>query len=182
MPRHAFISGNAGLDLAGTLKWRHGPAPEDLLVTAADLREWIEQSGLITSPPAVSAPDVRRVRDLREAVYRAVTAARTGRRPADADLALLNATAAQPPLAFAVAAGRLETYGDITALMSNLARDALGAISVDSALLKECARPPCTRVFIDRTRGKRRTWCGMNECGARVKVAAYRDRQRRQST
>jgi predicted RNA-binding Zn ribbon-like protein len=182
MTGHTFVSGNAALDLAGTLKWRHTSAPEDLLVNAAELGEWIEQSGLITRPPAVSTSDVRHVRELREAVYRAVTAARTGCRPPEADLALLNATAAQAPLAVALVAGRLETHGDVTSLMSNLARDALTAISVDSALLKKCARPPCTRVFIDRTRGKRRTWCGMNECGARVKVAAYRDRQRRRRT
>nr|WP_272918512.1 CGNR zinc finger domain-containing protein [Nocardiopsis alba] len=44
--------------------------------------------------------------------------------------------------------------------------------------LKECGRPDCTRLYLDRSRGARRTWCGMDECGNRVKAAAYRARRR----
>nr|WP_281353719.1 CGNR zinc finger domain-containing protein [Phytoactinopolyspora mesophila] len=46
------------------------------------------------------------------------------------------------------------------------------------ACLKECGRAGCTRVYLDRSRGARRTWCGMDECGNRVKAAAYRARMR----
>ncbi|MGI5425384.1 CGNR zinc finger domain-containing protein [Streptomyces sp. CA-179760] len=46
------------------------------------------------------------------------------------------------------------------------------------ARLKECGRPGCTRVYLDRSRGGRRAWCGMEECGNRVKAAAYRARRR----
>lgn len=46
------------------------------------------------------------------------------------------------------------------------------------ARLKECGRTDCTRVYLDRSRGARRAWCGMEECGNRVKAAAYRARRR----
>jgi predicted RNA-binding Zn ribbon-like protein len=46
------------------------------------------------------------------------------------------------------------------------------------ALVKQCGRETCTRVYIDRSRGGRRTWCGMAECGDRVKAANYRRRKR----
>lgn len=47
-----------------------------------------------------------------------------------------------------------------------------------AAPIKQCARPDCTRLYLDRSRGARRTWCGMSECGNRVKAAAYRARRR----
>ncbi|WP_442789047.1 CGNR zinc finger domain-containing protein [Glaciihabitans sp. GrIS 2.15] len=33
-------------------------------------------------------------------------------------------------------------------------------------------------MFAGRSRGARRTWCGRDECGNRVKAAAYRARLR----
>jgi predicted RNA-binding Zn ribbon-like protein len=42
---------------------------------------------------------------------------------------------------------------------------------------RECERPACTRLFVDRSRGGTRAWCGMAECGNRVKAADYRARK-----
>ncbi|WP_256862954.1 CGNR zinc finger domain-containing protein [Microbispora sp. GKU 823] len=44
--------------------------------------------------------------------------------------------------------------------------------------VRECARPECTRLFVDRSRGGTRHWCGMEECGNRVKAANYRYRKK----
>ncbi|TQS31244.1 CGNR zinc finger domain-containing protein [Microbispora sp. KK1-11] len=49
---------------------------------------------------------------------------------------------------------------------------------VSSARVRECARPECTRLFVDRSRGGTRHWCGMEECGNRVKAANYRSRKK----
>ncbi|MFC3987030.1 CGNR zinc finger domain-containing protein [Actinoplanes siamensis] len=35
----------------------------------------------------------------------------------------------------------------------------------------------CTRLFIDRSRGGTRTWCGMAECGNRIKARQCRARK-----
>ncbi len=45
-------------------------------------------------------------------------------------------------------------------------------------LLKECGNPECTRVYLDRSRGTRRQWCGMESCGKKFEAAAYRARRR----
>lgn len=45
-------------------------------------------------------------------------------------------------------------------------------------LLKSCAGPDCTLWFIDRTKAHRRVFCSPATCGNRVKVAAFRQRQR----
>ena len=46
------------------------------------------------------------------------------------------------------------------------------------ALIKCCANPPCTLWFYDRTKAHRRRFCSASVCGNRVKVAAFRARQR----
>nr|WP_272925142.1 CGNR zinc finger domain-containing protein [Streptomyces sp. SID8377] len=45
-------------------------------------------------------------------------------------------------------------------------------------MLRECARPECTQVYLDHSRGRRREWCAMRTCGNRVKAAAFRARHR----
>jgi len=46
----------------------------------------------------------------------------------------------------------------------------------DFTLLKACEGPPCTLLFVDRTRGHVRRWCSMAICGNRAKQAAHRAR------
>lgn len=44
--------------------------------------------------------------------------------------------------------------------------------------LKVCAGLDCSRVFIDSSRNRSRTYCDSKTCGARIHAAAYRLRQR----
>jgi predicted RNA-binding Zn ribbon-like protein len=46
----------------------------------------------------------------------------------------------------------------------------------DFTYVKACEGPPCTLLFVDRTRGHVRRWCSMAICGNRAKQAAHRDR------
>jgi predicted RNA-binding Zn ribbon-like protein len=50
----------------------------------------------------------------------------------------------------------------------------------DFTQVKACEGPPCTLLFIDRTRGHARRWCSMAVCGNRAKQAAHRNRLKRQ--
>jgi predicted RNA-binding Zn ribbon-like protein len=50
----------------------------------------------------------------------------------------------------------------------------------DFTHVKACEGPPCTLLFIDRTRGHARRWCTMAVCGNRAKQAAHRNRLKRQ--
>jgi len=45
-------------------------------------------------------------------------------------------------------------------------------------LIKECANPACTLWFLDQTKSHRRLFCSASACGNRVRVAAFRHRQR----
>ena len=63
--------------------------------------------------------------------------------------------------------------------LAAVAREAVEILGgPDAALLRECGRPECTQVYLDRSRGHRREWCAMRTCGNRVKVSAYRSRHR----
>jgi predicted RNA-binding Zn ribbon-like protein len=46
----------------------------------------------------------------------------------------------------------------------------------DFTYVKACEGPPCTLLFLDRTRGHGRRWCSMAVCGNRAKQAAHRKR------
>jgi len=60
-----------------------------------------------------------------------------------------------------------------------LARDAVELVgSAERAKVKESTNADCTRLFHDVSRGSSRRWCGMAECGNRIKAADYRKRQR----
>ncbi|WP_236051610.1 CGNR zinc finger domain-containing protein [Nonomuraea cypriaca] len=64
--------------------------------------------------------------------------------------------------------------------MRDSARSAAELLSeMGESRVRECARPECTRIFVDRSRGGKRQWCGMEECGNRIKAANYRSRKSR---
>ncbi|MFE7505804.1 CGNR zinc finger domain-containing protein [Promicromonospora sp. NPDC057488] len=101
----------------------------------------------------------------------------------DAALAVLNRYAAEPPVVLQLGVG----VGSATTLRTGTAAQGLAAVAreaveilggPDAALLRECGRPECTQVYLDRSRGHRREWCAMRTCGNRVKVSAYRSRHR----
>lgn len=48
----------------------------------------------------------------------------------------------------------------------------------DRKLVRRCGNPACFLLFLDRTRNARRRWCSMTICGNRMKVAAWRARNR----
>ncbi|MEU9831369.1 CGNR zinc finger domain-containing protein [Streptosporangium sp. NPDC048047] len=77
-----FVSGDLGLDLAGTVGRRRGERV-DLLATPADLARWTVAAGLLDTPPDTDDDDLARAKALREAIYRLASAARTGS-PSDA--------------------------------------------------------------------------------------------------
>ncbi|GAA2228632.1 ABATE domain-containing protein [Herbiconiux moechotypicola] len=172
---HVFVSGEAALDFAGTLKWRRD-APEELLVVAADLDDWALQSGIVSAPITSSTADLLEARELREAIYAAITARLSATAPPEEAVATVNRFAATPSVRPVLRAEGVEHLGSPREVLSALARNAVEVVADPALVVKECGRDRCTRVFVDRSRGSRRAWCGMEECGNRVKAAAYRRR------
>ncbi|GAB7042208.1 MULTISPECIES: CGNR zinc finger domain-containing protein [Catenuloplanes] len=175
-----FIGGNLALDLLGTLKWRR-TEPLEGLRTPDDAARWAVEAGLVTVPPALTPADVEALRALRESVYRLVEAVRVGTPIPPADRAAVNAAAAGPRVLVSLAGLDARRTGAAAAIGAEVA---VAAITLVADLhagrgphLRECERQDCTRLFLDRSRGRTRTWCGMSECGNRVKAAGYRARK-----
>lgn len=170
-----FVSGNLALDLAGTLKWRRD-RPEELLTSPSDLDTWFVAARVVDVAERSTPADLALARTLREAVYATARAHLLQQPPAGADLDEINTCAAAPPVVVTLSADGARRTGSGTAALSSVARSLAEVIEQDPGILKECGRPACTRLFIDHSRGVRRVWCGMDECGSRVKMAAYRSR------
>jgi predicted RNA-binding Zn ribbon-like protein len=176
---HAFPCGTRALDFVGTLCARRDARPREMLGTPASLDAWFRESGLVDDDVHADAADLRGAVELREAVHTLV-AGRLSGAPADLDaVALLNAVAATPPVVPRLTADGRRVEATAGQALSSVARQAIDILGGPEAdLLKECGRPECTQVYLDRSRGFRREWCAMRTCGSRMKAAAYRSRRR----
>jgi predicted RNA-binding Zn ribbon-like protein len=175
-----FVGGNLALDLLGTLKWRR-TAPEEFLRTPPDAARWAVEAGLVTVPPELTATDLEALKALRESVYRLISAGLSTEPVRADDLAAVNAAAAGPRIDTVLTGADVRRTGTAAAIAAEVAVAAivlLGDVHAGrETRLRECERPACTRVFLDRSRGRTRAWCGMAECGNRVKAAEYRARK-----
>lgn len=172
------MSGNLALDFVGTLKWRRSE-PVELLSSPADLADWLVEAEVLSDSPAADVETLTQALELREALYQLMFARVTGQQPATGPVSVLNATAADPPPVTSWHPDGIRRDGGVDAGLSAVARAAAELLAgEDPATVKECGDDRCTRIFVDRSRGNRRSWCGMAECGNRVKAANYRARKK----
>ncbi|MFJ9538303.1 CGNR zinc finger domain-containing protein [Streptomyces sp. NPDC101225] len=177
-PDHVFVCGNPALDFAATLRARRSTRFE-MLATPERLNAWYLESGLVDAITPAAENDVREATTVREAVYRLVTDRRLGEDLHREALAVLNGAARRTPAAPQLTLGGRHTEATPGQALATVARQAVELLSgPDVPLLKECGNPECTRVYVDRSRGMRRQWCGMESCGNRIKAAAYRARRK----
>lgn len=181
--KFGFVCGRACLDFAGTLKHRH-TAPAERLVEPGVLSDWAVQAGLVDAAIAVSDRDLATAIEVREAIYRTATARLDGREPEPADVDLLNEQASRPRLTPRLLPnGGTRREGTAPQLIASLAADLLDLLAgPDIDNVKRCDHPNCSLLFVDSSRAKNRHWCGMSTCGNRVKVQAFRARQRASAT
>ncbi|MGI5467000.1 CGNR zinc finger domain-containing protein [Streptomyces sp. CA-132043] len=177
-PQHVFVCGNPALDFAATLRARR-TARFEMFAAPDRLAAWYVESGIVDAVSPCREADVAAAQAVREALYRLITARRLEEEYDDEALAVVNEAARVAP-----AAPRLTRSGRWTAAtpqeaLSTVARYGVELLSgPDVPLLKECGNPECTRTYIDRSRGMRRQWCGMESCGNKIKAAAYRARKK----
>jgi predicted RNA-binding Zn ribbon-like protein len=177
-----YLSGRQCLDFAYTLRHRDSTR-EELLTGPELLSDWAVQAGLLDAAIDVDDDDFAAAIELREAIYRTVVARLEHRRPHLADVDLLNERASHPQLTPRLQrTGTARREGTVSELLASLAADLLDLLAgPDIENVKRCARPGCTRLYLDQSRAKNRQWCGMSTCGNRVKVQAFRARQRASS-
>lgn len=179
--RFTFVSGDPALDLVGTVEFRRD-RPVDLLVAPADLERWVRDCDELPSQVSADVATFTSALQLREAIYELALDRMRGRRFTRASLDILNGAAAEPvPLVELSDAGS-QLSGDLRSALAHVARSAIVTLDDHQVCLKECGHPQCTRLYLDRSRGARRRWCGMDGCGNRVKAAAYRARRRTNGT
>lgn len=197
----SFRSGRLCLDFAATLMFRAADAPLELLTGPPALAAWAEAAGAVnrvdrqdlsepdhaTREPAGgehagagrSGVDLAAAIGLREACYELGCAlARGDRLPPGAVDVVNDAARVPPPTPTLRPSGRVRSAGTLAAVRSAVARDMIDLVGGDLASrVRQCHRDGCTRLFVDRSRGGNRIWCGMRECGNRVNAAAYRRRR-----
>jgi predicted RNA-binding Zn ribbon-like protein len=179
-----FGLGHLSLEFLATLAGRFRK-PFDRLVTPPDLEQWLVESGLLEEVRC-DKTDLARARELREAIYRVVEAARHGRHPTDGDIALINRWARKTTPAPQLGPHLDLTWsadGPASAALAHIARSAVELLSgPDLGRVRNCADTTCSLLFIDRSRPGRRRWCSMDRCGNKSKTARYRHRRREPST
>lgn len=175
---HVFVCGNPALDFAATLRARRS-ARFEMFVTPDRLDAWYLESGIVDTITPGEEADVRQATAVREAIYELITARRLAEEFDEEALGVLNGAAREPSATPQLTRSGRRTEATPEQALSTVARHAVELLSgPDVPLMKECGNPECTRVYIDRSRGKRRQWCGMDSCGNKIKAAAYRARKK----
>src|SRR5262245_50665338 len=153
---------------------------QDEITDPAGLGGWFAEHNL-DGPRAVTAVDLERAVDLREALREAL-AANHDRADVPADArGVINASAARADLTVEFTADRTRR----TTSRERVADAAFGVrlgVAADAMAdgtrvrLKVCANDLCRWAFYDNSRARTAKWCSMQVCGNRVKQQAWRDR------
>lgn len=194
-----LVGGILCLDFVNTVDDRLDARPVDWLSSYAALLAWCRHSGALGAEEeahlgtlARSRGDaaLARARTVRESLH-AVLAALAERAPVPAaDLATVDGALAEllgpPVLRMDGADVRVMTAGDAHLDMDTPLRrvlrsliDLLGGDRVH--LLRRCAAPDCSFLFVDTTRSHNRKWCRSGGCGTRNRFRRHYARHRKRA-
>lgn len=180
-----FVADNLALDFINT-EYGVGVRHCDLFVSDQSVADWLKLAGVL--PPdfnEVPKGLLALARQVRESARAVVGAAKMG---VAADSSVVNRVleAGCPARSLewdtnAAAFKLVERPRDYSAasLLEPVAR-ALASLLTEAQLdlVRQCGADDCTLLFHDLTKSHRRRWCSMAACGNRMKVAAFRSRQR----
>ena len=143
--------------------------------------QWLIDNGLVERSARLTAPEHRRLLQVRE-VLRRLGSANNGELIGPTERDGLNQTIRSVELVAALGAdGRLSIEGHgrpidhaIGRLFDTLAR---ATASGSWSRMKACQRHSCRWLFWDASRNRSGTWCTMALCGSRQKSSTYRTRR-----
>jgi len=178
------LGGHIVLDLLNTVEYTDTGLVDHLSV-AESVHHWLEESGISIETPPRGIELVTAIIDLREVVRTLVLhrLAGTSANPAELN-SYLEAAGGYWTLRWetdAKAPQRKFVYKEmsIKTVLAPLAEAAAELLArEDFSAVKRCANPECSRFFYDPSATSRRRWCDMSSCGNRMKVTAFRQRQR----
>jgi predicted RNA-binding Zn ribbon-like protein len=191
-PGFVFLGGRAPLDFANTVGGKRGVRIDESLTDYAALVRWASHAKLLGRSesarllqqagrhPERAERALESARDLREALHALFAAAAGGSAPPPADLALVNDLALQAHAERRLVPARRgfelrwsEREGDLVPFLRRLVLEAVELLaSVEAAHVRVCAESEadrCDWVFLDESRGGKRRFCSMKDCGNRAK-------------
>jgi len=193
-----IIAGELCLDFINTLDNR--PVPErrkDLLQSYEDLVDWATQAGALSpahravllreaeSHPKQAAAVRAEAVELRECLYRTMTAVARNRRVSADDLRDFNAYMGKALSHLELRAARKgfrlawpENHAQLDSVWWPIVRSASDLLSgEDLGSVRECGDDTCRWLFVDRSKNHSRRWCDMRVCGNRIKARKFYRRQ-----
>jgi predicted RNA-binding Zn ribbon-like protein len=181
------VGGHLALDFCNTAGEHLAERPDELLRDWESFLRWATQVGLIGPESYLEllrCPEpVVPIVQLREAIYRVGLAIMGIRRISGRDLALIRerANALRPEIEFRNNAVRWQPAPSHVSeqLCAVLASETLSLLcSPKAARIGICEGGRCGWLFLDESRGKRRRWCDMNDCGSRAKARRYYEKHK----
>lgn len=182
-----FIGDDPALDFINT-RYGVGAERRECLVDDASVVAWLKGAGLLPEGLAATPKGLLKLAlELREGASALVRAAKSGD-DAGASAGVVNrvleAGRAARELRWDDASRGFEVvtrrrHDDAAALLHPVAEAVVGLLTdTPLALVRQCEAHDCTLMFHDRTKSHRRRWCSMAVCGNRMKVAAFRSRNK----
>ncbi|UNX53216.1 CGNR zinc finger domain-containing protein [Georgenia sp. TF02-10] len=163
-------------------------AGADALQSPGDLVQWLASYDLLDARAPAGPDDIALALDLREGLRGLFLSHNDGpdAGPTDPDDVKnerrLERALAQLPVRMTVTGGVVGTApssdSPVRAALTEIAVVLVRADPAQLTRLKACRRDVCRWVFYDSSRNRGSTWCAMGICGARTKMATYRDRRR----
>lgn len=176
------VGGHLALDFCNTAGEHLSERPDELLRDWESFLRWATQVGLIGPESyfeVLRHPEpLDEVIQLREAIYRVGLAVAGARQISKRDVEFIRerVNAPRPEIEFRDHVGRWRPTPSHACkqLCAVLGAEALSLFcSPKSARIGICDGGNCGWLFLDESRGKRRRWCDMNDCGSRAKARRY---------
>ena len=187
MPSHAPLRnfpmhhGRLSLAFAGTVGDR-GSLRTERLESPQALAAWFQAAGLATATVDIKPRAYARALELREAIARTAQAFVAHKKPARADIALINSVANSSSPRIALDAKSLSVVDTVRepvgAALARIARDAIEMFgnADERSRLRSCGMDSCGSLFLTPAGRRERRWCTMARCGNRAKASAHRER------
>ena len=192
-----LVAGHLALDFANTLDYRYDPERlVELLPSYERFLAFARQSGVVTGKQAHrllvetsernAALALKRVIELREALYFLFRSVATGEPPDRSGLRIFNRFLDEVRVPDAL----VWRKPDFVRGCRDLAETPDGPLwpiidaaanllaSSDRHHVRECSEESCRWLFLDRSKNHSRRWCDMRLCGNRSKVRRFQARQR----
>jgi len=181
------VGGHLALDFCNTAGEHLSERPNELWRDWEAFLRWATQIGLIGHESyfeLLPRPEsLGEIIQLREVVYRVGVAVASGRPISKRDVHFIRerANVARPEVEFRNNAMHWRPFPlhVLRQLGAVLAGEALCLFCSSKAVrIGICEGGKCGWLFLDESRGKRRRWCDMSDCGSRAKARRYYERHK----